>query len=131
MDRENGIRELEMADYNTENQGFINIMELFEEYAKLRDSTDIVAKLQYLIRRRQFLSGSAGLDSETFSIRVLREAVETIESLLKAQEAVEPTIGGDADGPCRNWWYQCGKCKEAIDYHDKYCRKCGRAVKWE
>ena len=52
-------------------------------------------------------------------------------ALLKAQELVEPTIGGDADGPCRTWWYQCGKCKEAIDYHDKYCRNCGQAVKWE
>ena len=52
-------------------------------------------------------------------------------ALLKAQEPVEPTIGGDADGPCGNWWYQCGKCKEAIDYHDKYCRDCGQAVKWE
>ena len=53
-----------------------------------------------------------------------------IAELLKAQEPVEPTIGGDADGPCGNWWYQCGKCKEAIDYHDKYCRNCGQAVKW-
>jgi hypothetical protein len=52
-------------------------------------------------------------------------------ALLKAQEPVEPTIGGDADGTCRNWWYQCGKCKEAIDYHDKYCRNCGQAVKWD
>jgi hypothetical protein len=51
--------------------------------------------------------------------------------MLKAQEPVEPTIGGDADGPCGNWWYQCGKCKEAIDYHDRYCRNCGQAVKWE
>ena len=45
-------------------------------------------------------------------------------------KAVEPTIGGDANGPCGNWWYQCSKCKEAIDYHDKYCRNCGQAVKW-
>lgn len=52
-------------------------------------------------------------------------------ALLKAQEAVEPIIGGDADGPYRNWWYQCGKCKETIIYHDKYCRNCGQAVKWE
>jgi hypothetical protein len=52
-------------------------------------------------------------------------------ALLKEQEPVEPTIGGDADGLCGNWWYQCGKCKEAIDYHDRYCRNCGQAVKWE
>ena len=57
--------------------------------------------------------------------------IEDAIALLKAQEPVEPTIGGDADGPCGNWWYQCGKCKEAIDYHDKYCRNCGQAVKWE
>lgn len=55
---------------------------------------------------------------------------ETTARELKAQEPVEPTIGGDADGPCGNWWYQCGKCKEAIDYHDRYCRNCGQAVKW-
>jgi hypothetical protein len=53
------------------------------------------------------------------------------ENRWKAQEPVEPTIGGDADGPCGNWWYQCGKCKEAMDYHDRYCRNCGQAVKWD
>jgi hypothetical protein len=59
------------------------------------------------------------------------DVANRLEELLKAQEPVEPTIGGDADGPCGNWWYQCGKCKEAIDYHDRYCRNCGQAVKWE
>lgn len=54
-----------------------------------------------------------------------------VANMLEAQEPVEPTIGGDADGPCRNWWYQCGKCKEAIVYHDKYCRNCGQAAKWD
>jgi hypothetical protein len=58
-------------------------------------------------------------------------AIQELQTKLKAQEPVEPTIGGDADGPCGNWWYQCGKCKEAIDYHDKYCRMCGQEVKWE
>ena len=68
-------------------------------------------------------------DEEAFECeeRLRKDAI----ALLKAQEPVEPTIGGDADGPCRNWWHQCGKCKEAIDYHDKYCRNCGQAVKWE
>ena len=53
-------------------------------------------------------------------------------ALLKAQEPVEPTIGRceEYDGH-DSWWYQCGKCKTPIDVNDKYCRMCGRAVKWE
>lgn len=48
----------------------------------------------------------------------------------KAQEPVEPSIGGDADGMHGNWWYTCGWCHEQIDRGDKYCRWCGKAVKW-
>ena len=53
-------------------------------------------------------------------------------ALLKAQEPVEPTIGRceEYDGH-DSWWYQCGKCKTPIDVGDKYCRMCGREVKWE
>ena len=49
-------------------------------------------------------------------------------TLLKEQEAVEPTVGGDGRIV---WWYQCGKCKTLIDTKDKFCRSCGREVKWE
>lgn len=74
-----------------------------------------------------YKSTDEGIDKVTCcTTYLMKDAI----ALLKAQEPVEPTIGGDADGPCRNWWYQCGKCKEAIDYHDKYCRHCGQAVKW-
>ena len=72
-----------------------------------------------------------GVNNTTVDDIPLTKVIDDIAALLKAQEPVEPTIGGDADGPCGNWWYQCGKCKEAIDYHDKYCRNCGQAVKWE
>ena len=65
------------------------------------------------------------------TIEIPRDLALAVMRELVAQEPVEPTIGGDADGPCRNWWHQCGKCKEAIDYHDKYCRNCGQAVKWD
>lgn len=53
-------------------------------------------------------------------------------ALLKEQEAVEPTVSGmeEHDGLC-SWWYQCGKCKIPIDYGDRFCRRCGKAVKWE
>lgn len=48
----------------------------------------------------------------------------------KAQEPVKPSIDSDADGMHGNWWYTCGVCHEQIDRDDKYCRWCGRAVKW-
>lgn len=53
-------------------------------------------------------------------------------SLLKEQEAVEPTVSGaeEHDG-LRSWWYQCGKCKMPIEHGDRFCRHCGQEVKWE
>ena len=59
-----------------------------------------------------------------------RMMVDAID-LLRAQKPVKPSIGGDADGMHGNWWYTCGACHEQIDRGDKYCRWCGRAVKWE
>lgn len=50
-----------------------------------------------------------------------------LDELLKEQEAVKPVPLEDEFG-----LYRCGKC-----YHqlfrcvDKYCSRCGRAVKWE
>jgi len=65
--------------------------------------------------------------SEGVELDMLREVL----SLLKEQEAVEPNVSDindhDAHG---SWWYQCGKCKMPIDYGDRFCRRCGRAVKW-
>ena len=49
--------------------------------------------------------------------------------LLKAQEPVEKHIKTSRSGT--SWWYSCGNCNRAIDPNDKYCRHCGRAVKWE
>lgn len=53
-------------------------------------------------------------------------------ALLKEQEAVKP--GKDNDGtpePYIAWWYVCGNCSWPIDMTDRYCRRCGRSVKWD
>ena len=82
---------------------------------------EVIAEAVYPDRPRKFM----------MPLELAEDALALLRSEASVQEPVEPTISGDADGPCGNWWYQCGKCKEAIDYHDKYCRNCGQAVKWE
>lgn len=57
-----------------------------------------------------------------------REA-DMIISLLKEQEPVEPHVEHDSEDD--SWYYGCGACHEAIDYKDKFCRHCGREVKWD
>lgn len=53
-------------------------------------------------------------------------------ALLKAQEPVKSEFGGLPSGTigCTRW-YICGQCKYEIDPGDKFCRHCGRAVKWD
>ena len=52
-------------------------------------------------------------------------------SLLKEQEAVEPITQSSVYDP-DTWFYVCGSCKKSvIDRGDKFCRWCGRAVKWK
>lgn len=29
------------------------------------------------------------------------------------------------------WRYACGACESPIDLGDRYCRRCGKAVKWD
>jgi hypothetical protein len=52
--------------------------------------------------------------------------IDNALALLKEQEAVEPY--------CVNTNYEqhwkCGNCDYVLGVQDKYCRKCGRAVKW-
>ena len=44
----------------------------------------------------------------------------------REQEPVEPELEGGG----MIWWYICGECHTAIDTRDKYCRECGRKIKW-
>jgi len=63
----------------------------------------------------------------------MQAAVEIIiDDWKKEQEAFEPTIANaeNHDGHTSHW-YQCGACMFPIDKGDRYCRHCGRPVKWE
>lgn len=56
---------------------------------------------------------------------VMRDTLE----LLKEQEPVKPHVKHASDDD--SWYYGCGACHKAIDYKDRFCRYCGRAVKWD
>lgn len=74
----------------------------------------------------------------TNAMELIHKKNERIKKLLKEQEAVEPTFKQDTDGI---FIWACGSCG-AYMYHiydgidkakeyAKYCRQCGRKVKWE
>jgi len=57
-------------------------------------------------------------------------ALEALE-LLEEQQPVEPRKEDDGSTePCTCWWYVCGSCGREIDPQDRFCRHCGREVKW-
>lgn len=62
-------------------------------------------------------------------IKVIEDAL----SLLKAQGPVAPLVAGRGKSfeTAETWWYECGNCGGVLTLYDKYCRKCGREVKWE
>lgn len=51
---------------------------------------------------------------------------------LKEYDAVRPYVTGRGESfeTAETWWYACGNCDEALDPNDKYCRHCGRRLKW-
>lgn len=58
-------------------------------------------------------------------------AKEMAEELLKEQVAVQPRKKDDGiPQPWTTWWYVCGDCGQEIEYQDRFCRWCGRMVKW-
>jgi hypothetical protein len=50
--------------------------------------------------------------------------------LLKEQEAVKPKIVQSEDF-LWSQWYVCGACEYPVDPGDKFCRECGRELKWD
>lgn len=77
--------------------------------------------------------------NEDTPIKISLQCVEDILELLKEQEPVEPWLSYDGN----EYLFHCTAC-DAVIYHNganrdetkareyaKFCRQCGRAVKWE
>lgn len=106
-------------------------MRLTDEMVELDDrkyrDRNVLVELKYMgreIKHRKTVTN----DDLRFMAWLYRSAL----NLQKDQEAVEPTVSSleTHDGLC-SWWYQCGKCKMPIDHGDRFCRHCGKKVKWE
>ena len=98
---------------------------------------DIVQERDWLLSvydgALELLKEQEDLGSElTNAVELIRKKNKRIEELLKEQEAIPPIRESDGDpGELASWWYVCGACRRVIDYHDKFCRWCGRKVKWD
>ena len=57
------------------------------------------------------------------------EALGLIEQMMEEREPTKVKLGGNS-GLCGTPWYQCSACSTDINPGDKYCRECGRPVKW-
>lgn len=57
------------------------------------------------------------------------EKIPTIDLAPRQDDPVPPER--EYSGGGTTWWHVCGACRTAIDMHDKYCRECGRKVRWE
>jgi hypothetical protein len=65
-------------------------------------------------------------------VHLRKEYAKVILELLKEQDPVEPKKEDDGNPePWASWWYVCGDCGQPIDKMDRYCRRCGKQVKWE
>lgn len=60
--------------------------------------------------------------------RLCRDAA----AVMAEPDAVKPkTVNNGEPEPGTTWWYVCGNCGLEIEYDDRFCRWCGKAVKWE
>ena len=57
--------------------------------------------------------------------RQVEELQERIDIMLENK-----TSEAEIEGSGHNWFFVCGECHTALNNHDKYCRECGRLVKW-
>ena len=94
----------------------------------MHDKKNVITHLQIIHTWAEF---ARERDLQFFTPKHLEDIAQWSDdaiALLKEQEAVKPVLVG-------NMW-ECGNCHTPVgiyldDVRDDFCRKCGRAVKWE
>lgn len=88
-------------------------------------------------------------------IRILKEASETWMEMSRALRETDPAgsfrcfkwsgmmkdaavaleeripVETEIEGGGSTWWYVCRECHTAVDHVDRFCRQCGRPLKWD
>lgn len=89
--------------------------------------------LEKVINELRFQLNSKEVKDQHYPVQLSVSDANAILSMLKEQEAVAPYVTGNGESfeTAENLWYECGNCNKPIDSTDKFCRHCGRLVKWE
>lgn len=64
-------------------------------------------------------------------VYILTSEAEKCLELAEAEDTImgEP-VPAEIEGGGSTWWNVCGECHTAIDTRDKFCRECGRRIRW-
>lgn len=54
---------------------------------------------------------------------MMKDAAEALEERIPVETEIE---GGGS-----TWWHVCGECHTTVDHVDRFCRQCGRPLKWD
>lgn len=97
----------------------------------MTDREKVITALQHCIKKPcntncPYFSSDDPTQAYCLFHRIMPDAL----ALLKEQEAVDPKIFQSEDFLWSHW-YICGACEYPVDPGDKFCRKCGRPIKWE
>ena len=62
-------------------------------------------------------------------LSAMAKAAELAKRMLEPKQA-QKIIVRNRDGSVTHW-FTCPECYTKIDNHDRFCRRCGEAVKWD
>ena len=92
----------------------------------------MIVHIDKLIRHLKRQIAEAEKVSSAFVYITVREAEGCLE-LAEAEETImeqAKPVPAEGEGDRWTWYYVCGECHTCIDTRDKYCRECGRRIKW-
>jgi len=63
-----------------------------------------------------------GVSYKAFHVsEICRQAAENLQ---------QDPVDAELEGGGSTWWHVCEECHGTIDTKDKYCRECGRRIRW-
>ena len=64
-------------------------------------------------------------------VYILREEAEKCLDLAEAEDTLlADPVHVVVEGGGSSWFYVCDECRTILSQSDKFCRECGRRIKW-